>query len=169
MAGYLAALWAAVSSATDSTVRRSPDQIFRVEVLGEPAAKFQRLEEWCSRLEWFAARICDPLLGPPPGRPRCPTVWMRPLDSLGRRWLHDRWRMLNQRPCKLQLCEFRTSCWTTLMDRLLWQRPYPRWWSCSRARSMPRPLRGFARGSGLRWLHLVAFPRAEIRAGAARV
>jgi hypothetical protein len=70
MAGYLAALWAAVSSATDSTVRRSPDQIFRVEVLGEPAAKFQRLEEWCSRLELFAARICDPLLGPPPGRPR---------------------------------------------------------------------------------------------------
>jgi hypothetical protein len=60
----------AVSSATDSTFRHSPNQIFCVEVLGEPATKFQRLEEWCSRLEWFAANICDPLLRPPPGRPR---------------------------------------------------------------------------------------------------
>jgi hypothetical protein len=41
-----------------------------VEVVSKLVAEFQRLEEWCSRLEWPTVRICDLLLGPPPGRAR---------------------------------------------------------------------------------------------------
>jgi hypothetical protein len=45
MAGELATLRAAVSSAVESVLGRSPDEAFRVEVVGELVAKFQRLEE----------------------------------------------------------------------------------------------------------------------------
>jgi hypothetical protein len=67
MAGELAALRAAVSSIVESVLGHSPDETFQVEVVGELVAKFQRLEERCSRLEWPGMRICDLLLGPPPG------------------------------------------------------------------------------------------------------
>jgi hypothetical protein len=51
MSRELAALWAAVSSAAESALARSPDEIFRVEVVGELVAGFQKLEERCSWLE----------------------------------------------------------------------------------------------------------------------
>jgi hypothetical protein len=41
-----------------------------MEVVGELVAKFQKLEEQCSRLERPTMRICDLLLRPPPGRTR---------------------------------------------------------------------------------------------------
>jgi uncharacterized protein CbrC (UPF0167 family) len=46
----------------------SPNDTFRVEVVGELIAEFQKLEERCSQFEWPATRICDLLLGTPPGR-----------------------------------------------------------------------------------------------------
>jgi hypothetical protein len=64
----LAALQATVSSATESMLGRSPNKIFRMEVVGELVAEFLRLEERCSRLEWPTTRIGDLLLGPPPGQ-----------------------------------------------------------------------------------------------------
>jgi hypothetical protein len=45
MARELATLQVAVSSAIESMLGRSPDGTFSVEVVGELAAKFQRLEE----------------------------------------------------------------------------------------------------------------------------
>jgi hypothetical protein len=60
-------LQAAVSFTVESALGRSPDEIFRVGVVGEMVVEFKRLEEWCSRLERPAVRICDLLLGPPPG------------------------------------------------------------------------------------------------------
>jgi hypothetical protein len=56
-----------VSSVVESTLGRSPKEIFHVEVVGELIAEFQRLEEQRSWLERPAARIWDLLLGPPPG------------------------------------------------------------------------------------------------------
>jgi hypothetical protein len=49
-------------------LERSPNEIFHMEVVDELVSKFQRLEERLSRLEWTAMRICDLLLGPPPGQ-----------------------------------------------------------------------------------------------------
>jgi hypothetical protein len=40
MAGELAVLWAAVSSATESVLGRSPNNTFRLEVVGELAVEF---------------------------------------------------------------------------------------------------------------------------------
>jgi hypothetical protein len=57
MTGELAMLRAAVSSTAKSALRCSPDEIFHMEVAGELVAKFQRLEERCSRLEQPAVRI----------------------------------------------------------------------------------------------------------------
>jgi hypothetical protein len=75
MVRELAVLWAAVSSAAESTLGCSPNEIFHVKVVGELIAEFQRLEERRSWLEWPVARICDLLLGPPPG-------WVRLVDRL---------------------------------------------------------------------------------------
>jgi hypothetical protein len=70
MVEELAALRAAVSSATQSVLGRSPNNTFHMEVVGELVTEFQKMEERCSRLERHAMRICDLLLGPPPGRAR---------------------------------------------------------------------------------------------------
>jgi hypothetical protein len=39
-----------------------------MEDVGELGAKFQKIEEWLSRLERPSVRICDLLLGPPFGQ-----------------------------------------------------------------------------------------------------
>jgi hypothetical protein len=44
---------------------RSPNDTFRVEVVGELVAKYQKLEECCAWLERSVARMCDLLLGLP--------------------------------------------------------------------------------------------------------
>jgi hypothetical protein len=67
MAGEFSALRVAVSFVVESVLGRSPNNTFHVEVVGELVAKFQKLEEQCSRLERHAVRICKQLLGPPPG------------------------------------------------------------------------------------------------------
>jgi hypothetical protein len=41
-----------------------------VEVMNEVTAKFQELEELCSRLKGPGGRICSLLLGPSPGHAR---------------------------------------------------------------------------------------------------
>jgi hypothetical protein len=69
MAGELAVLWAAVSSAVESVLGRSPNDTFHMEVVGDLVAKFQKLEEWHSRLEWPTMQICGRLLGLPPSQP----------------------------------------------------------------------------------------------------
>jgi hypothetical protein len=68
MTKELAVLRAMVSSAADSTLGRSPNEIFHMEVVGLLVAEFQRLEEQRSWLEWPAVMICDLLLQPPPNR-----------------------------------------------------------------------------------------------------
>jgi hypothetical protein len=75
MAGELVVLHATVSSAAESMLGHSPSDTFCVEVLGELAAEFQKMEDRCSRLEWPVMRICDLLLGPPIG-------WARLVDRL---------------------------------------------------------------------------------------
>jgi hypothetical protein len=70
MAGEPVALQAVVSSAVESAHGHSPDEIFYVEVVGELVAEFQMMDKWCSWLEWHTVRICDILLGPPPGQAR---------------------------------------------------------------------------------------------------
>jgi hypothetical protein len=47
---------------------RSPNDTFRVEVVGELVVEFQKLEERRSYHERYTVRICDLLLGPPPGQ-----------------------------------------------------------------------------------------------------
>jgi hypothetical protein len=64
MVGELAAHRAEVSSTVESALGCSVDEIFQVEIVAE----FQRLEEQHSRLLRPATRICNLLLGPPPGR-----------------------------------------------------------------------------------------------------
>jgi hypothetical protein len=78
----LAVLWVVVSSAAELVLGCSPNEIFRVEVMDELVAEFQRLDELCSRLERPSVRICDLLLGMPLGQ-----AWWA--DSLGEaaRWL----------------------------------------------------------------------------------
>jgi hypothetical protein len=68
MVGELAVFRAAVSSAMESVLRRSPDNTARAVVVGELVTKFQKVEDRCSWLEWPTARIYDLPLGPPPGR-----------------------------------------------------------------------------------------------------
>jgi hypothetical protein len=68
MAGELAVLQAAVSTIVESVLGRSPSDNFHVEVVSELAAEFYKMEDSRSRLERPAMRICDLLLGPPPGR-----------------------------------------------------------------------------------------------------
>jgi hypothetical protein len=68
MVGELALLQAAVSSTVESALEHSPNDTFHVEVVGELVVKFIKREERHSRLERLAVRICDLLLGLPPGR-----------------------------------------------------------------------------------------------------
>jgi hypothetical protein len=68
MAGELGALQAVVSSAMESVLGHSLNDTFSVEVLGELVVEFWKLEKRRSQLERPAMRICDLLLGPPPGR-----------------------------------------------------------------------------------------------------
>jgi hypothetical protein len=75
--GGVTMLQAVVSSAAELVLGRSPDKTSRVEVMNELTANFRRLEELCSRLEGSGVRICDLLLGRPPGRAR----WADHLDK----------------------------------------------------------------------------------------
>jgi hypothetical protein len=68
MAIELTALWPAVSSSIESVLGHSPNDTFRVEVVGKLVGEFQKLEEWRSWLERSAVKIYVLLLGPPLGR-----------------------------------------------------------------------------------------------------
>jgi hypothetical protein len=70
MAGELAVLRVAVSSAVELVLGCLPSDTFRVAVVGELAVEFQKMEERQSQLELPAMRICDLLLGPPSSRAR---------------------------------------------------------------------------------------------------
>jgi hypothetical protein len=63
MTRELSMLHVVVSSVAESVLGHSPDETFRVEDVGELVAKFQRLEDLCSRLQWLGVRIYDLLLG----------------------------------------------------------------------------------------------------------
>jgi hypothetical protein len=60
MAGEPAALQASVSYAVVSALGHSSNDTFRVEVVGELVADFQKLEERRSRLERLGVRILQP-------------------------------------------------------------------------------------------------------------
>jgi hypothetical protein len=68
MVREFATLWAVVSYAVELVLGNLPDDAFHVEVVGELATDFQKMEDQCSSLERQAARICSLLLGPPPNR-----------------------------------------------------------------------------------------------------
>jgi hypothetical protein len=68
MAREIAILRATVSSTVESVLGCSPSDTFHVEVVGELATEFQKMEDRCSRLEQPAVRIYDLLLGPPTSR-----------------------------------------------------------------------------------------------------
>jgi hypothetical protein len=70
MAEELAPLWAVVSSTMESVLVHSPNETFWVEVVDELVAKFRKIEERQSHLERPGTRVCDLLLGPPPGQAR---------------------------------------------------------------------------------------------------
>jgi hypothetical protein len=67
MAGKLSAFQAAVSSAMESVLGRSPGNTAHAEEVGRLTAEFQKVEGRHSKLERPAARICDLLLVPLPG------------------------------------------------------------------------------------------------------
>jgi hypothetical protein len=64
----LAKFWVAVSSAAELVLWRPPNNIARAEVVGELMAKLHMAEGHRSKLERPAAKICNLLLRPPPGR-----------------------------------------------------------------------------------------------------
>jgi hypothetical protein len=70
MAREIAALWVAVSSATESVLGHSPGDTFRVDVMDKLAAELQKMEDQRSRLEWPTMRVSNLLLGPLLGRAR---------------------------------------------------------------------------------------------------
>jgi hypothetical protein len=70
LARELTAFQVALSSTVELALGRSPDETFRVDVVGELVAEFWKLEEWRSHLEEPSARICDLLLGPPTSQVR---------------------------------------------------------------------------------------------------
>jgi hypothetical protein len=81
MAGELAAFWAAVSSAAESVLKRSPGDTAHAEVLGELVAEFEKVEGQLSQLERPATRVCNLLIELPPGR-----VWLaNRLDEAARK------------------------------------------------------------------------------------
>jgi hypothetical protein len=57
-----------VSSAMESVLEHSPSKAAHVEVVGELAVEFQKVEGCRSKLKRPTTRICDLLLGPPPGQ-----------------------------------------------------------------------------------------------------
>jgi hypothetical protein len=67
MVEELAVLWAAVSSAMEFALGRSPNEAFRVEVVDEVVAEFWKLEELRSCLERPGTRVYNFILGPPSG------------------------------------------------------------------------------------------------------
>jgi hypothetical protein len=82
MVGELATLQATVTSGTELVLGRSPNETFRVEIVDELVAQFQKLEELCSWLERPGVRICDLLLGPSPDQAR----WADRLDEAVGSW-----------------------------------------------------------------------------------
>jgi hypothetical protein len=62
----LTALWAAVSSAAELVLGRSPGETSQVEVVSELTTKFHKLEELCSWLQGPGAYIYSLLLGSSP-------------------------------------------------------------------------------------------------------
>jgi hypothetical protein len=68
MVQELAMFWMAVSSAVESVLECSPNNVARAEVVGELVAKLHRVEGHHWKLEWPTTKICDLLLGPPPSR-----------------------------------------------------------------------------------------------------
>jgi hypothetical protein len=70
MTGEAIVFQVVLSCATESVLVRSPSDTSRVEVVGELATEFEKVEDWHSWLEWPATRICDLLLRPPLGRDR---------------------------------------------------------------------------------------------------
>jgi hypothetical protein len=68
MVWELAAFQAAVSSTAESVLGRSPNNIPRVEVVGELVAKMHRVEGCHSKLERPSAKIRELLLRPSLGR-----------------------------------------------------------------------------------------------------
>jgi hypothetical protein len=77
MTGELIVLWVAVSSTVESIFGCLPGETFRMQVMGEVVAKFQRLEELCLRPGQLGTRICDLLLDPPLGQAR----WVDRVDE----------------------------------------------------------------------------------------
>jgi hypothetical protein len=71
MVGELTALQLVVSSVVEEVLGRLPNETFRVEVMDELVAKFQRQEELCLRLVGPGARICDLLLRLPASQAQC--------------------------------------------------------------------------------------------------
>jgi hypothetical protein len=61
----LTVLQAAMSSFAELVLGRLPDKASQMEVMNELTAKFQKLEELCSRLEGPGTRIYSLLLGSP--------------------------------------------------------------------------------------------------------
>jgi hypothetical protein len=59
-----------VSSAMESVLGCLPSDTFHVEVVGELAAEFQKMEDQRYQIEQPTARICDLLLGPLPSQAR---------------------------------------------------------------------------------------------------
>jgi hypothetical protein len=82
MAGVLAILRVVVTSTVALVLGCSPDETFRVEIMDEVVAQFQKLEELCLGRERPDTRICDLLQGPPPDQAR----WADRLDEAVR-WL----------------------------------------------------------------------------------
>jgi hypothetical protein len=68
MVGEHATFHAVVSSAAESVLGCSPSNTTCAVVVGKLAAMFQKVEGHHSKLERPATRICNLLLGPPPGR-----------------------------------------------------------------------------------------------------
>jgi hypothetical protein len=81
MAGVLAILRVVVTSTVALVLGCSPDETFRVEIMDEVVAQFQKLEELCLGRERPGTRICDLLQGPPPDQAR----WADRLDEAVRR------------------------------------------------------------------------------------
>jgi hypothetical protein len=67
MAREFSALQAIVSSSTEFALGCSPNEAFMVEVVDELTAKFQKPEEWQSRLQRLGTQVCYLILGLPSG------------------------------------------------------------------------------------------------------
>jgi hypothetical protein len=114
MAGEPVALQAVVSSAVESAHGHSPDEIFYVEVVGELVAEFQMMDKWCSWLEWPTVRICDILLGPPPGQARPADHLDEAIDQL--RAKLAAWRKVD---AELEaLCTLAARVWDLVLDNI---------------------------------------------------